>query len=46
MSVVLCDISTHRVCVPVRRTLELGFRIATNAADSRRVMIPLPEAKP
>ena len=46
LSLVLCDTSTHLVCVPVRRAIELPFRIATTANDTATVFIPLPEAKP
>ena len=46
LSVVLCDTTTHLVCVPVRRSIELGFRVATTRTEAARVIIPLPEAKP
>jgi sugar lactone lactonase YvrE len=46
LSLVICDVTTHRVCVPVRRAIELTFRTATSKTDARTVMIPLPEAKP
>jgi thiol-disulfide isomerase/thioredoxin/energy-converting hydrogenase Eha subunit A len=46
LDVVLCDVTTHLVCVPVRRTIELTFRVATTPGESPTVLIPLPEAKP
>jgi energy-converting hydrogenase Eha subunit A len=46
LSVVLCDVTTHLVCVPVRRSIELGFRAASVKGESPTVLIPLPEAKP
>ena len=46
LSVVLCDTTTHLVCVPVRRSIELGFRVATTRTEAASVIIPLPEAKP
>jgi DNA-binding beta-propeller fold protein YncE len=45
LSLVLCDTSTHLVCVPVRRAIEVSFRVATKA-EAARVVIPLPAAKP
>jgi thiol-disulfide isomerase/thioredoxin len=46
VDVVLCDVTTHLVCVPVKRALELTFRVATTPSEAPTVLIPLPEAKP
>jgi thiol-disulfide isomerase/thioredoxin len=46
LDVVLCDISTHLVCVPVKRAIDLTFRVATTPSESPTVLIPLPAARP
>jgi len=46
LGVVLCDTETHLVCVPVRRSIELSFRVATDKAPPPTVSISLPAAKP
>lgn len=46
ISLVLCDVSTHLVCVPVRRAIEVSFRVATTAHEKPVVWIPLPAARP
>ena len=43
---VLCDTETQLVCVPVRRSIELSFRVATDKAPPPTVSISLPAAKP
>lgn len=45
IDIVVCDSATHSVCVPVHRSVELGFVAAADAADTATVTIPLPEAK-
>jgi len=45
IDIVVCDSATHSVCVPVHRTVELGFVTAKDATDAPTVTIPLPEAK-
>ena len=45
IDIVVCDSATHAVCVPVHRTVELGFVTAKDATDAPTVTIPLPEAK-
>jgi hypothetical protein len=45
INIVVCDSLTHSVCVPVRRSLELGFVAAKDAAPEATVSIPLPAAK-
>jgi hypothetical protein len=45
ISIVVCDSVTHSVCVPVRRSVELGFVAVKDAAPEATVSIPLPAAK-
>ena len=45
INIVVCDALTHSVCVPVRRSVELGFVVAKDAAEEATVAIPLPAAK-
>jgi sugar lactone lactonase YvrE len=46
VDVVVCDVATHRVCVPVRREIGMSFRLGTVAGNKTRIEVPLPEAKP
>ncbi len=46
VDIVVCDVATHRVCVPVRREVELPFRVEEAAPAKATVLVPLPEAKP
>ncbi len=45
INIVVCDDVTHSVCVPVRRSVELGFIAAKDASEETTVAIPLPAAK-
>jgi len=45
INIVVCDDVTHSVCVPVRRSVELGFIAVKDATDDATVAIPLPAAK-
>ena len=45
INIVVCDSLTHSVCVPVRRSVELGFIAVKDAAEEAKVAIPLPAAK-
>lgn len=45
INIVVCDSLTHSVCVPVRRSVELGFIAVKDAAEEANVAIPLPAAK-
>jgi len=45
IDLVVCDVATHSVCVPLRRRLELTFAV-TKGAASGKVTLPLPQAKP
>jgi hypothetical protein len=44
ISIVVCDDVTHSVCLPIRRSIELGFVAAKDAAAVASVAIPLPAA--
>ena len=46
IDLVICDEATHSVCVPLKRSLELGFIIVKDAAPETSVAVPLPHAKP
>jgi hypothetical protein len=46
IDLVVCDAETHSVCVPVRRSLELGFVVQKDGPTEADVSIPLPQAKP
>ena len=46
IDLVVCDIETHRVCVPLRREITLNLDLAADGPHSASVAIPLPEAKP
>ncbi len=45
INIVVCDDVTHSVCVPVRRSVELGFVVVKDAVEDATVAIPLPAAK-
>lgn len=45
IDIVVCDSATHSVCVPVRRSVELGFVVVKDATAEATVAIPLPAAK-
>ena len=45
INIVVCDDVTHSVCVPVRRSVELGFVAVKDASEEATVAIPLPAAK-
>ncbi|GAC1540960.1 MAG: hypothetical protein NVS3B10_05570 [Polyangiales bacterium] len=46
LDMVVCDVETHAVCVPVRRVLELGFVVTRDGAAETVLDVKLPEAKP
>ncbi len=46
IDLVVCDVKTHSVCVPVRRTLDIEFVVAQGAPAETTVTIPLPQARP
>lgn len=45
VDLVVCDVETHAVCVPVHRSLELDFFPEKAAPPEVRVSVPLPAAK-
>lgn len=45
LDMVVCDVETHAVCVPVRRALELGFSVTKDGAAETVLNVKLPEAK-
>jgi hypothetical protein len=45
IDLVVCDVATHNVCVPVRRTLEIEFVVAKAAPEETTVTVDLPQAK-
>jgi hypothetical protein len=46
IDIVICDAATHSVCVPVKRSIELGFMSVRDASAATEIEVPLPEAKP
>ncbi len=44
IDLVICDVATHKICVPVKRALSLRF-VTVEGAGAARFAIPLPEAK-
>lgn len=45
IDLVVCDVATHSVCIPVKRSLELGFVVVKDGPTEAKVTIPLPQAK-
>ena len=45
VDVVVCDVATHKVCVPVKRRIDMAFRTADDAKSELRVELPLPNAR-
>ncbi len=45
IDLVVCDVATHAVCLPVKRSVELGFVVTKGGPSEARVTIPLPQAK-
>jgi len=46
IDLVVCDVATHAVCVPVRRKIEIEFVVGKSAASETTVTVDLPQAKP
>ena len=44
LDMVVCDIATHRVCVPLRREITLGLELDNGGPHSATAKIPLPPA--
>jgi hypothetical protein len=45
IDLVVCDVATHAVCVPLKRRLELTFAVG-EGKTAGYVTLPLPKAKP
>jgi len=45
IDLVVCDMATHSVCVPVRRKVDIEFVVAKSAAAETTVTVDLPQAK-
>ncbi len=45
IDLVVCDVQAHAVCLPVKRSLELGFVVVKDGPSEAKVTIPLPQAK-
>lgn len=45
IDLVVCDVRTHKVCVPVKRKLDLGFIVDKGAPAEAPLVVQLPEAK-
>lgn len=46
IDLVVCDVATHKVCVPVKRTIDLGFIVDGGAPADQKLVVKLPEARP
>jgi hypothetical protein len=46
IDLVVCDTATHKICVPVKRALDLGFIVSKDAPAETKLTVKLPEAKP
>jgi hypothetical protein len=46
VDVVVCDVETHKVCVPVKRKIEVTFAVQKGAKRKTSVDVPLPAARP
>lgn len=45
IDLVVCDAVTHATCLPVKRSLELGFIVKKDAPAEAEVTVPLPAAR-
>ena len=45
IDLVVCDVATHNVCVPVRRSVEIEFVVGKSAAAETTVTVDLPQAR-
>ncbi|HSQ61619.1 MAG TPA: hypothetical protein VLM85_00335 [Polyangiaceae bacterium] len=45
IDLVVCDVATHSICLPLKRRLELTFAV-TKGSAAGKVTLPLPQAKP
>lgn len=44
ISIIVCDAVNHSICLPVKKSVELGFIAVKDATDQPTVSIPLPSA--
>lgn len=45
IDLVVCDMATHSVCIPVRRKVDIEFVVGQTAAAETTVTVDLPQAK-
>jgi hypothetical protein len=45
IDLVVCDMATHAVCIPVRRKVDIEFVVGKTAAAETTVTVDLPQAK-
>jgi hypothetical protein len=45
IDLVVCDVATHAVCLPVRRKVDIEFVVGKAAAAETTVTVNLPQAK-
>jgi hypothetical protein len=45
IDLVVCDMATHAVCIPVRRKIEIEFVVNKSAPSDTTVTVDLPQAK-
>jgi hypothetical protein len=45
IDLVVCDVATHAVCIPVRRKIEIEFVVNKSAPSETTVTVDLPQAK-
>lgn len=46
IDLVVCDVETHLVCVPVKRTIDIEFVVGKAHGTDTSVTVPLPQARP
>lgn len=46
IDLVVCDVETHLVCVPVKRTVDIEFVVGKGSPPDTTVAVPLPQARP
>ena len=46
IDLVVCDVETHNVCVPVHRSIDIDFVVGNASATETTVTVPLPQARP
>jgi hypothetical protein len=45
IDLVVCDVATHSVCIPVRRKVDIEFVVGKAAPDETTVTVDLPQAR-